>query len=298
MKSKDFLDYITDAAVVCRVMRDGDADIRDILFLYANRQAEQIMGIKSEDMVDGMMTELFPKMKDSIFDWPKIIGEAAMTNDNKVIDQYFVAFEKHLRLNIFGYSDDVFSMVISDESEKKEIKRYMLERDRQIQYLEGQLKLRANVDNLTGMYNYQFMLDSLSNSIDSCKDEGTVFSVLLLDIDDFADINVEMGTRTGDYILCDVAKSIVSVTRKIDVAGRYGNDAFIVIMNNLDLDIAKVMVERLKQDIGKHSVKIEGVNISVSGALAEYDGESAELFLRSLEKKLCKARKMGKGTVI
>jgi diguanylate cyclase (GGDEF)-like protein len=183
-------------------------------------------------------------------------------------------------------------------TEKKEIKSQILVRDRQIKHLENELKLRANVDMLTQMYNFQFVTESIANSIESYKEEGAKFCLLLVDIDDLKTINKIYGLKTGDLILQQMAVLLSSVARKIDVVGRYGNDEFMVILNNLDIDIAKIILEKLKQDIAKYIIKSIDLRISVSGALLEYSGETIEVLLNKLENMMEKANSIGKGTII
>lgn len=295
---ENFFDYISDAAIKCKIVQREDTGKTDLVTIYANKQTEVITNVPNSYIIDNNLTDVFPLMSNAIFDWPKIISEAAMTNDSKIIEQYFVAFEKYLKLNIFGYKDGYLDIIITDLTEKREMKRSTLERDRQIKHLENELKYRANVDKLTNTYNYQFLTDSIENSIESYKEEGANFCVLLLDIDKFKQINQTLGIRMGDLILQELARSISLVTRKIDVTGRYGNDEFMVILNNIDIDIAKIMVDKLIQEIEKYFIKMKGKNVTVSGVLVEYNKETVEELLDNIETKMKKAKSMGTGTII
>ena len=96
----------------------------------------------------------------------------------------------------------------------------------------------------------------------------------------------------------DVAVILSSVARKIDVAGKYGNDKYILILNNLEIEIAKILVEKLKQDINKYGMKLNDIKLSLSGALIEYGGEAIEDFLMKTELMLEKAKSKGKGNII
>ncbi len=293
-----FFDHISDAAIKCKIIKREDSGKDDFQIIYANKQTEFITNVSNDLIINNNFTDIFPKVSDSLFDWPKIFSEAAMTNDSKIIEQYFVPFEKYLRFNIFGYEDDCFDIIITDLTEKKEIKRQILVRDRQISHLENELKSIANVDMLTKMYNFQFITDSIANSIESYKEEGANFCLLLVDVDNLKKINEAYGIKSGDLLLQEMAGLLSSVARKIDVAGRYGNDEFMIIFNNLDIDIAKIMVERLKKDIEKHSIKSIDSKISVCGALLEYSGEAIEVFLNKLEEMVEKASSMGSGIII
>jgi len=293
-----FFDYISDAAIKCKIIRRTDSDRTDLQIIYANKQTESITNLSNEDIINNNFLDIFPKMADTLFNWPKIFIETAMTNDSKIIEQYFVPFEKYLKFNVFGYEDDCFDIIITDLTERKEIKRKLLVRDRQIKHLEDEIKSSANIDTLTRLYNYQFIVDSISNSIESYNEESDNFCLLLIDIDNFKKINELHGIKAGDIVLQEMGLLFSSIARKIDVIGRYGKDEFLIIFNNLDIDIAKIIVEKIKQGVEKHIVKPIDSKISISGALLEYDGEAIELLLNKLENKLLKAKSMGKGTII
>jgi diguanylate cyclase (GGDEF)-like protein len=293
---KEFADYISDAFVHCRMSyHEGKFDINAI---YANKRLEDITNKSLDQLIGRNMTEVFPKLKDSIFDWPKILCEAAMTNEHTVIEQYVNAFEKFVKFNIFGFKDDTFYLTIQDLTHKREIRRLILERDRQIEHLEKELKSRASIEPLTNLYNFQFINDCIKHSIQSYKEEGTAFCVLLIDIDDFTEFNLKYGMETGDLVLQDIARILSLSARKIDMAGRYGNDKFIMILNNVELDIAKIVVEKVKTEINRYDLNISKNSIQVSGALVEYRGETLEVFIEKAEELLKKAQTMGKGKIL
>lgn len=293
-----FFDFISDAAIKFRIVMREDTGKLDLQAVYANKQTELITDISNELLINNYITDVIPKLNDSIFDWTKILTEAAMTNESKIIEQYFVAFEKYLRLNIFGYNDGSFNVIVTDITEKKEFRRRILEKNRQIEHLETELKATANVDMLTKLYSFQFITDSVIDSIQGYKEEGTSFCILLVDVDNFKDINQAYGLKAGDKVLQNIGQILGTVARKIDIAGRYGNDKFIILLNNLQLDIAKIIAEKIKEEIRKHSVKFHDFEISVSGALVEYNGESVETLLTEIETKMEKAKTLGRGTII
>lgn len=293
---KEFADYISDAFVHCTmVYHEGKFDIKAI---YANKQLEKITNKTLDQIIGYNMTEVFPELTDSIFEWPKILCEAAMTNEHTVIEQYVNAFEKYVKFNIFGFKDDKFYLTIQDLTHKREIRRLILEKDRQIEHLEKELKSRASIEPLTNLYNFQFITDCIKHSIQSYKEEGTAFCVFLMDIDDFTEFNLKYGMETGDLVLRDLAAILSLAARKIDVVGRYGNDKFIMILNNVELDIARIIVEKVKTEINRYDLNISNKNIQVSGALVEYRGEKLEVFIEKGENLLKKAQAMGKGIML
>lgn len=292
----EFVEYISDAFVKCKMIYHEDKF--DIIALAANKQLESITNRSLDQIIGKKMTEVFPALSDSIFDWPKILCEAAMTSDHTVIEQYVNAFEKFIKFTTFAYKDDIFYLIIQDVTQKREIRRIILEKDRQIQHLESELKSRANVEPLTSLYNFQFITDCMKHSIQGYVEEGSNFCIFLLDIDDFTQFNLKYGIDVGDRILKDIANILSLNARKIDVVGRYGNDKFVMIINNADLDIAKILIERVKMELKRYDLCINNKTLNACGALVEYRGESLGEFVEKAEHLLKKAQAMGKGIIL
>lgn len=293
---KEFAEYISDGIVQCKIVKDDLGNV-DLVAIYANKQAESITGKTVDEILNKKMLEVFPAIVDSLFNWPKILSEAAMTSDNKVVEQYVAGFEKYVRFSVFGYEDDIFYVAMQDMTEKKESKRILLEKERVIRHLENEIKSKANIDMLTKLYNFQFMNESIKASITSYNEEGINFCLLVLDIDDFKKINKIYGMNQADKIIQDVASILSSTARKIDIVGRYGNDKFMIILNNVDIDIAKIMTEKIKNEIESYSLNFDS-NLSVCGSIVEYRGESIEEFIEKSENLTAKAQSIGKGTIL
>ncbi|WP_313339597.1 GGDEF domain-containing protein [Sedimentibacter sp.] len=293
---KEFAEYISDGIVQCKIARKNSGKI-DIVAIYANKQSEAITGKPVDEILNRGMTEVYPAIVDSIFNWPQILSEAAMTSDHKIIEQYVTGIEKYVRFSIFGFKDDTFYLAMQDLTEQKQTKKLLLEKNREIKFLENELKSRANVDPLTKLYNFQFINECIKNSVVNYKEEGVNFCLITIDIDDFKKINLLFGMQKADTMLQDVAKILSSNARKIDVVGRYGNDKFIIILNNVDLDIAKIMMERIKMEIENYSLNYES-KLNICGSIVEYEGETIEQFIERSESLLKKAQSIGKGTIL
>lgn len=293
---KEYAEYISDGIVQCRIVKNKVGKV-DIVAIFANKQTEAITGKLVSEILNKGMKEVFPPIQDSIFDWPTILSEAAMTNDHKIVEQYVAGFEKYVRFSVFGFQDDTFYIAMQDMTEKRSIKKLMLEKDRVIRHLENEIKSKANIDMLTKLYNFQFMNESIKNSIASYNEDSTSFCLLVLDIDDFKKMNKLYGMNEGDKIIQKVAYILSNNSRKIDVVGRYGNDKFMIILNNVDLDLAKVLTERIKKELEDYG-KLMDNNLSMCGSIVEYHGESIEDFIGKSENLISKAQSMGKGIIL
>jgi len=95
----------------CRIIKHEDSRKDDLQIIFANKQLESITNMPNELMINSNFADVFSKLSDSLFDWPKIFSEAAMTNDSKIIEQYFVPFEKYLRFNILDIKMDALILL-------------------------------------------------------------------------------------------------------------------------------------------------------------------------------------------
>lgn len=293
---KEYAEFVSDGIIQSKIVKDDLGKV-DIVAIYANKQSELITGKPVSEILNRKMKDVFPQIEKSLFDWPTILSEAAMTSDHKTIEQYVAGFEKYVKFTVFGFEDDTFYTAIQDMTEKRTMKKLMLEKDRVIRHLESEVKSQANIDTLTKLYNFQFMNESIKNSIASYNEESISFCLLVLDIDDFKKLNKIYGMSEGDKIIQKVAYILSSNSRKIDVVGRYGNDKFMIILNNVDIDIAKVLTERIKKEIKDYGELMDN-QLSVCGSIVEYHGETIEDFIGKSETLIAKAQSMGKGIIL
>jgi CHASE2 domain-containing sensor protein len=92
-------------------------------------------------------------------------------------------------------------------------------------------------DELTGLSNVRFFKENLKLEIQKVKREGDqTFSLILVDIDKFKDINDQHGHLAGDCVIATVAKSLNQLVRKTDIASRYGGDELVFLLKNTSLD--------------------------------------------------------------
>ncbi len=133
------------------------------------------------------------------------------------------------------------------------------------------LELEANLDYLTGINNRRSVARALDEYFKEFCLRKTKFSVILIDIDNFKQINDRYGHLIGDRVLVKVARTIRSSTRAKDIIGRWGGDEFIVILPNTDRETANKVKERIKSNIGHLNIYAEGelIKVSVSIGTAE-----------------------------
>lgn len=103
----------------------------------------------------------------------------------------------------------------------------------------------VNTDALTQLYNHRGFQEHLTKEIKNAEMNKTKFSVVMLDINNLAKINKELGHVKGDEVIKLVANKVKNNLRKNDIAGRYGGDEIAIILPNTDDTSAKYLAEYL-----------------------------------------------------
>ncbi|HBB29068.1 MAG TPA: hypothetical protein DC000_07450 [Clostridiales bacterium] len=293
-----FMSNYFEPFITCESKYNETTQEYELFIINANKHFSNITGVPNSEIINKKFTEICPSTKTSIFDWPLIITNAAMTSDYKIIEQYFDCFNKFLKLFIFGYDKGIFHIIIQDITNKKQLNRIMLEKNRQIEYLVEDMRSKNDKDSLTGLYNYQFVLDSLDTSIRNYNEEHIEFSLLLIDFLNFRKINLNFGFKLADKLLEEIAECIMTNTRKIDVSCRYSGDKFLIVYNNVNTDIAKILIDRLKKTLKKTIILFDGSEILFNGSMIDYSGQTKEQLIIELEENVKKSKLLGPGVIL
>jgi diguanylate cyclase (GGDEF)-like protein len=159
----------------------------------------------------------------------------------------------------------------------------------------------ATCDSLTRLYNRQAILGNLRELVSLANSSKENFSLIMLHIDGLRKVNESYGRLTGDEVLDRIAVLIRCNTRDTDVAGRYGEDEFIIILPKTDLASSWVAAERLRSIIEKTQFKDSAGNmfaVTVSQGLVgwERNDDAASLISRA-DMALRKAQQKGRNRI-
>lgn len=134
------------------------------------------------------------------------------------------------------------------------------------------LKLLSRTDRLTGINNRGFWEENLTHEFQRCRRSGRVSSLMLFDIDFFKQLNDSHGHSAGDEVLRAVSSLVKKSLRNTDIAGRYGGEEFAIILPETGGEQARILAERLRQQIAAMHVTWEQkqLNISVSIGISEF----------------------------
>lgn len=171
----------------------------------------------------------------------------------------------------------------------------------ELEELNRTLDLTARIDALTGLYNRRHMEERLNEAIQVFKRQGQIFSVMLIDIDDFKLINDTYGHKAGDFVLRDLSKTLRKSVREYDVVSRRGGEEFLLLFPGLFEEDAMVRAEMLRTKIQNSVWNYEGVDLSVTitiGVATIRENETASQLINRADTALYQGKNSGKNKSI
>lgn len=144
------------------------------------------------------------------------------------------------------------------------------------------LRRIAATDELTGLWNRRFLVDSLDISFSFAIRHRLPLSLVLLDVDHFKAFNDGYGHAAGDVVLRDVASLIQSCARNHDVVARYGGEEFAILLPGTDRSGADAVAERIRGTIESHGWPLQVITASLGSATLNHDGDVAPRTVSSL----------------
>ncbi|MBK7423846.1 MAG: sensor domain-containing diguanylate cyclase [Propionivibrio sp.] len=149
-------------------------------------------------------------------------------------------------------------------------------------------------DPLTGLFNQRYVMHLLENEIHRARRYGTPFTLAQVDVDRYFPLCAEHGQASGDSVLASIGKLLGKSLREIDIAGRIGEDEFLLVLPNVSLKDAMVGLERLRVLIEAHEFASTGLKVTISGGITEYTGENSAALIERSRSLLLNAREAGR----
>lgn len=145
-------------------------------------------------------------------------------------------------------------------------------------------------DPLTGLPNRRLLEDRLELMIAQSKRTAAPFCVFYIDLDDFKQINDELGHKTGDALLKEVSRRMLTSVRGTDTVARVGGDEFVVLVSAVGNESeAQQILDKLREGL-KGTTHIHGTNIevvaSIGSALYPRDGTTLDELLISSDREM------------
>ncbi len=185
---------------------------------------------------------------------------------------------------------------LKNAKENLELVNIELQKDKNL------LRRIAVTDGLTKLYNHRFLINGLIKEINRADRYTRKLSIIMMDIDYFKKINDTHGHLFGDVALKKVGDIIKANIRKVDIAGRYGGEEFLIILPETNIVPAMHLAERIRIEVESYqwnllSDKKERITITISGGVAELDEENYLTLLKKADNMLYKAKDNGRNRI-
>lgn len=165
----------------------------------------------------------------------------------------------------------------------------------------AKLYQKVATDQLTGVMSFSHVMEALENHVNKAVQTGKTLCVMMIDLDFFKRVNDTHGHLVGDIVLRHTAERIKAAVRDFDMVGRFGGEEFTVILTNADMTLARVIAERIRQDVAETPFHAKGhiieVTISLGVAMLR-PGETREAILERADVSLYKAKQTGRNRVV
>jgi diguanylate cyclase (GGDEF)-like protein/putative nucleotidyltransferase with HDIG domain len=163
----------------------------------------------------------------------------------------------------------------------------------------AQAESNALTDTLTGLPNARAMYVRYEQEAARARRTGKPFQVVMLDLDDFKQVNDTYGHKTGDRMLREVARILQAQLREYDFLARYAGDEFVALVQDLSAEQTVELRERIERAVSRFSLHVRGdkharVGISVGSASYGVHGETLDQLLIAADEAMYSAKSFHK----
>jgi diguanylate cyclase (GGDEF)-like protein len=173
----------------------------------------------------------------------------------------------------------------------------MLQLLRKLDEAERQLKALSHTDELTQAYNRRYFMEYAGQELRRAHRSGEKFSIAILDLDNFKQINDQWGHFVGDQVLRELSCVFKEHIRGADVFARYGGDEFIILFPQTDREQIQAWAGRFYEKFPAISIQLEGLSAQplYSMGIAVFESSILELddLLKQADHALYQAKRKG-----
>lgn len=273
---------------------------RESRFLWNSQQHADQFGVKSpQDMVGKTDYDYFPKE----------FADKALEVEKQIIE----SGEPMLNVEEEWEKDDEIRYLLASKypfrnKEGEIIGTWGITRDiTELRHLEKELERSykkaqrlARVDDVTGLYNRRYFYENLERvcSLYDRREDGVMFSLIAIDVDNMKFINDQYGQQKGDDVLRHIASSMLNAIRKSDICFRTGGDEFAVLLPDCDKNAAVGVAKAITRNVSEQAISLgesKFEKITISAGVATYvRGTDISEIISAADRKLYKAKRNGK----
>jgi len=223
------------AFIVGEAFDDGSPT--DVVGLIREHRDEAPILVALVDDPDGICAVMLDRGAD----------ECVNLNDDHRMHLLRTTFEKHIELGRIKHENLRLQAALARSL--AELKR----KNRELEEQAERLEMIASTDLLTSLANRWRLQERMNPMFAEATRYGDDLACLMVDLDDFKNINDTLGHQTGDDLLTAVGRIIIEQVRASDIAARIGGDEFVIIMPRTTAHTAAALAERIRNQFSRHS---------------------------------------------
>lgn len=175
---------------------------------------------------------------------------------------------------------------------------FILERAHKFMFInQKELARSASTDGLTGLWNRSRIEQLFARECARARRYGTPFSVILIDIDHFKEVNDTHGHTVGDTVLRQFAQLLRNNVRQVDQVGRLGGEEFLIVLPEINVKQARAAAETLRQRINNHEFETVQHKTASFGVTQYHGKETLQSVLDRVDQALYAAKNNGRDRV-
>jgi diguanylate cyclase (GGDEF)-like protein len=155
-------------------------------------------------------------------------------------------------------------------------------------------------DSLTGLLNHSSGKNTLDMVLSSVAHEGGFLSVVMMDIDNFKQVNDTYGHPVGDQVIRGLSWLLKQRLRKQDILCRYGGEEFLIGLPHTDAEQAFAIMDRIRHDFAqiRHPYGNSHFHVSTSGGIATYPlYQTGDALIKAADEALYQAKRGGRNRI-
>ena len=199
-----------------------------------------------------------------------------------VLNETLLSFMGNVNLFVFLFTASVLSYLytLNSNTYQKRLLHYSI------------------IDPLTELYNRRYLMNRAEQEMAQSLREHKDISLLVIDIDNFKNINDTYGHTAGDQVIIKVAQTLMSTMRPENIIARWGGEEFVILLPNCnakDLEkIASRLLSAIRKEITTYKKQEILITVTIGGATLDEKKESFSQFISKADKALYKGKENGK----
>ncbi|EAT13497.1 diguanylate cyclase [Bermanella marisrubri] len=280
------------------------------MFVIRNHMKEELSGIIFNTFVFGALFYILVvlvswAMGRSVIDPIKKLTQSFRQLARGALDTPIPKLESNDEMGDLAQAAEVFKH--TNTHTKELLKRYqalsgelegkVAKRTAELEQKNEELRLLSSTDRLTGVYNRMKLEEQIQHEISRAQRYKLDYSIVMLDVDYFKNVNDSFGHQVGDRVLKMFAVELQNNVRESDVVGRWGGEEFIISCSCTNADNAFSLAEKLREII-EHLDFGSGIACTASFGVSQYQLEdSLESLISRADNALYESKRMGRNKV-